>query len=124
MATMRNLLGLCGLVMILTVLPVNGGPQLTLRVTPLQSFAPATMRVTVHIEPSAANRALTIVADGSEFYRSSQFPLEGDQSAKTFEVFFPSLPGGEYEVYAYLMDSLGQRRAIARQSARVIPVIN
>jgi len=120
---MRNLFGICGLV-VLTVLPVNGGQPITLRVTPLQSFAPATVRVTARIEPSAANRALTIVADGSEFYRSSEFPLEGDQAPKTFELFFPNLPGGEYEVYAYLMDSLGQRRAIARQSARVIPVMD
>ena len=62
---MRNLFGICGLV-VWTVLPVNGGQPITLRVTPLQSFAPAPVRVTARIEPSAANRALTIVADGSD----------------------------------------------------------
>ena len=116
---MRNLFGICGL-MVLTVLPVSGGQPLALSVTPFQSFAPATVRVTARIEPSAANRALTIVADGSEFYRSSEFQLDGDQAPKTFEVFFPNLPGGEYEVYAYLTDSLGQRRAIVRKPARVM----
>ena len=116
---MRNLLGICGLV-VLTVLPVDGGEPLTLSVAPFQSFAPATVRVRARIEPSAANRVLTIVADGSEFYRSSEFQLDGDQAPKTFEVFFPNLPGGEYEVYAYLTDSLGQRRAIVRKPARVL----
>ena len=120
---MRNLFAMCGLV-VLTVLPANGGEPLTLDVTPFQSFAPATVRVRARIEPSAANRTLTIVADGSEFYRSSEFQLDGDQAPKTFEILIPNLPGGEYEVYAYLMDSLGQRRGIARQSARVIPVVN
>ena len=119
---MRNLFAMCGLV-VLTVLPANGGEPLTLDVTPFQSFAPATVRVRARIEPSAANRVLTIVADGSEFYRSSEFQLDGDQAPKTFEVFFPNLPGGEYEVYAYLTDSLGHRRAIARRSARVVSMM-
>jgi hypothetical protein len=33
---------------------------------------------------------------------------------------FRGVPGGEYEVYAVLTDSLGHRRAIAQQTVRVI----
>jgi len=119
---MRKLFGICGLV-VLTVLPVDGGERLTLAVTPFHSVAPATLRVIARIEPAAANRALTIVADGSEFYRSSEFPLAGDQAPQTIEVLVPNLQGGEYEVYAYLTDAAGQRRAIARKSARVLSMV-
>ena len=116
---MKTLFGICGLI-VLTVLPVNGTEPLTLAVTPFQSFAPARMRIRAHIEPSAANRLLTIVADGSEFYRSSEVQLDGEQAPKTIEMYFSELPGGEYDVYAFLTDTMGHRRAIAHQSARVI----
>jgi hypothetical protein len=75
---MRNQFGMCGLI-VLTVLPANGAEPLTLEVTPMQSFAPTTLRVRARIEPSAANRTLTIIADGPEFYRSSEVQLDGDQ---------------------------------------------
>jgi len=116
---MRALFGICGLIA-LTVLPADGGEPLTLTVTPAQSFAPARLRIRARIEPSAVNRMLTIVADGSEFYRSSAFQLDGENAAKTFELFLADLPGGEYDVYAYLTDSLGRRRAVAHRRARVL----
>src|SRR6266705_1428613 len=58
---MRTVFGICGL-MVLTVLPVDGGEPLRLAVTPAQSFAPATVRIRARIEPSAENRTLTVVA--------------------------------------------------------------
>ena len=118
---MRALYGILGL-MALTVLPADGGEPLTLAVTPFQSFAPATMRIRARIEPSPANRTLTIVADGSAFYRSSEVPLAGEDAPKTIELFFSNLPGGEYDVYAYLTDSMGQRRAIVHHPARVLGI--
>jgi hypothetical protein len=119
---MRNALGIFGLI-VLSVLPVDGIQPLTLAVTPARSFAPATMRIRVRIEPSVQNRAMTVVADGSDFYRSSAIPLEGDQAPKTVELRFSDLPGGDYEVYAILTDALGHQRAIARQSVTVMSMI-
>jgi hypothetical protein len=116
---MRNVFGICGLI-VMAVLPAAGGEPLTLAVTPTVAFAPATVRIRARIEPSADNRLLTIVADGVEFYRSSDVPLEGDQAPKTVELFFKDVPGGEYEVVAVLTDATGHRRAIARQAARVM----
>jgi hypothetical protein len=110
---------MCGLV-VLTVLPVNGGERLRLAVTPAHSFAPATVRIRATVEPSAENRVLAIVADGEDFYRSSEIQLDGDQSPKTTELQFSNLPGGEYEVTAVLIDALGHQRAIAHQAARVM----
>jgi len=119
---MRTALRICGLI-VLTVLPVDGGQPLKLAVTPAQSFAPATVRVRVRIEPSAENRMLAIVADGDDFYRSSEIQLDGDQSPKTVELEFPNLPGGEYEVSALLIDAFGRQRAAAHQPARVISML-
>ena len=122
MVTMRTALRICGLI-VLTVLPVDGGQPLKLAVTPAQSFAPATVRVRVRLEPSAENRMLAIVADGDDFYRSSEIQLDGDQSPKTVELEFPNLPGGEYEVSALLIDAFGRQRAAAHQPARVISML-
>jgi hypothetical protein len=70
------------------VLPVNGGEPLRLAVTPAQSMAPATVRIRARVEPSPANGLLAIVADGEEFYRSSEIRLEADQASATVEVQF------------------------------------
>jgi hypothetical protein len=119
----RNALWISGL-LVLTVLPAQGNEPLTLAVTPAQSMAPATVRVRARVEPSAENRKLTIIADGDDYYRSSEFQLEGDQAPPTVELRFPSLPGGNYEIYAVLIDSAGRQRAIARRSARVLSMFS
>src|SRR5258706_9022412 len=115
MATMRVAFGICAL-MALTVLPVDGGEPLKLAVSPVKSFAPASMRIRANIEPNPENRALAIIADGTTFYRSSEIPLEGDRAPKIIELRFSDLPGGEYQVYAVLMDAVGHQRAIAHHS--------
>jgi hypothetical protein len=119
---MKTALGICAAI-VLTVLPVDGGEPLALAVTPAQSFAPGFVRIRARIEPNAENRLLTIVADGADFYRSSEIQLDGDQAPKAVEVRFADLPGGEYEVYAALTDASGRQRAVARQPARVISML-
>lgn len=116
---MRTALGICGLI-VFTVLPLNGNEPLRLAVTPVHSFAPATVNIRVRIEPSAENRTLAIVADGANFYRSSEMPLEGDQAPTHVELRFSNLPGGDYVISAVLTDRLGHQRAIVHESATVI----
>lgn len=118
---MRTALGICGLI-VLTVLPVDGGEPLKLAVTPAHSFAPATVKIRARIEPSAENRVLAIVVDGADFYRSSEIPLDGDQAPRTVELQFTALPGGDYDVYAVLTDGVGRRRAIVHQPATVLSI--
>lgn len=116
---MRRALAVCGLIGT-TVLPLNGREPLALAVSPTVAFAPATVRVRARIEPSADNSRLTIVADGPSLYRSSEIPLEGDQAPRTVELLFRGMPGGEYQVYAVLTDTVGHQRGIARQATRVV----
>jgi len=103
------------------VLPVSGDQRLSVNVAPAGSFAPANLRVRVRIDPSLDNRSLVIVADGENFYRSSEMPLQGDQAPRIIELWLPNVPGGEYAVYAALRDASGHERAVARESATVLP---
>ena len=54
------------------------------------------------IEADQDNRAVEIVAESADFYRSSQIQLEGDKAPRTTNFEFRSLPPGTYEVRALL----------------------
>jgi len=104
----------------LTAISASGGEQLRLAVSPMQSFAPSNLNIRARVVPNAENRALTIIAESEDFYRSSQITLEGDQAPATIMFEFRGVPGGEYIVSGVLTDSVGRRRAIAEQQVRVI----
>ena len=103
-----------------TAASASGDEQLRIAVSPAQSIAPANLNIRARVVPNAENRALEIVAESSDFYRSSQIPLEGERAPATTMFEFRGLPGGEYLVYGILTDSGGHRRAIADQQVRVV----
>jgi hypothetical protein len=107
--------------LVLIAVSASGDEQLRLAVSPAQSIAPSNLRIRARVVPHADNRSLEIVAESSEFYRSSQISLEGERAAATNMFEFRGLPGGEYVVYGILTDNTGHRRAIAEQQVRVIP---
>ena len=101
---------------------VDAGECLMMKVSPRQALAPVNLRVSVRIEPNADNRVLVIVADSPEFYRSSAIQLEGDQAPRTFNIQYPNVPSGQYEITSVLMNSMGRERATVRQMANVVPI--
>jgi hypothetical protein len=105
----------------LTTTAANGGEQVRVVASPLVSFAPSNVRIQVRIVPSDENRALEVVAESDEFYRSSQIPLEGAMAPAAMQFEFRDLPGGDYHVYGVLTDSAGGQRAVAHQTLRVLP---
>ena len=111
--------GLCGL-FILVALPLGARERLTLRVYPSVSFAPANLVVRAMVEADANNRAIEIVAESADFYRSSQIELDGDKAPRTTMFEFRSLPQGTYEVRANLIGAGRQQRAWVRQQINVI----
>jgi len=123
MANMNTGVGIFGLI-VLTVLPVHGEGPLRVEVTPIHSFAPATVTIRARIEPSAENRMLAIAADGDDFYHSREIQLDGDHAPKIVNLRFSNLPGGEYQISAVLADGAGRQRAIVRQSVNVIAIAN
>ena len=66
------------------------------------------------------NRAVTIVAESDDFYRSSEIPLDGDKAPRTTTFEFRSLPPGIYEVRARLTGAGGEERGSVRRSVNVI----
>ena len=114
---------LFGLVLFSSAMPLGAGARepLAMRVSPAVSFAPANLIVRATIEADASNRAVEIIAESPEFYRSSEIELDGDNAPRTSTFEFRSLPQGTYEVKAILYGNDGHARAQARQQVNVIP---
>jgi hypothetical protein len=111
----------CGLLAVVA-LPVAGGDRIAIKVSPAQALAPSMLRVLVRIEPDVENRSLTVSVDSGDFYRSSEIQLDGDRAPKSFELQFPSLPEGEYDVVGVVKDNVGRQRSFAHNYARFIGV--
>ena len=112
--------GLFGIVMSITTLPTGAGERISLQVSPAVAFAPAHLVVRAMIEADSENRAVTIIAESIDFYRSSEIQLEGDKAPRTTTFEFLSLPSGTYEVRARLVGADGHERGYVRRSINVI----
>jgi len=122
--TMKFQVNVLPIVMMLAAMTSNvfviAKEPLSIRVSPAMSFAPANLVVRTSIEPDASNRAVEIVADSDQFYRSSVVQLDGERAPRTSIFEFRSLPPGEYDVKAALIGVDGHARAIARAHVNVV----
>src|SRR5262245_12121931 len=105
---------------LLTVAPLSGSEPLTLRVSPMQSFAPANLYIRLSIEPHANNRVVTVVAESEGYYRSSDVALEGEDGPRTVTVQFRSVPEGRYEIRGAVGDAQGREVSSVRQNVFVL----
>ena len=64
---------------------------------------PATVQITVAIEPAADHRLLRIAAAGDEYYRESELTLRGDKDKRLHTVEFKNLPAGAYTLVAEVL---------------------
>jgi hypothetical protein len=106
--------------LMLATMSLSGGEELKLAVSPAVSMAPTNLNIRARVVPSAQNRALQVVAESGEFYRSSEIQLEGEHAPATITFEFRSVPSGDYMVHGTLIDSAGRRRAIAQQHVTVV----
>jgi hypothetical protein len=111
---------LLGILMLTTTLPVGAGERITMKVSPSVAFAPANLIVRATILADADNRAVEIVAESEDFYRSSEIQLQGENAPRTNMFEFRSLPPGTYEVRANLRGANGESRGMIRQQVNVI----
>lgn len=100
--------------------PMGAGERLTIKVSPAVSFAPANLIVRTMIEADAKNRAIEIIAESEDFYRSSEIQLEGDKAPRITMFEFRSMPSGTYEVKAILRGVNGEPLTFVRQQVNVI----
>jgi len=112
--------GLAGILMFTAMLPAGAGERMTLKVSPAVAFAPANLTVRAFVEADADNRAIAIVAESADFYRSSEIQLDGDRAPRTNTFEFRSLPSGTYHVKAMLIGTGSEPRATLHQQVNVI----
>jgi len=117
---MKMKAALLGMLMMTATLPLGAGEKITMKVSPAVAFAPANLIVRAMIVADAENRAVEIVAESADFYRSSTIQLEGEKAARTSMFEFRNLPPGTYEVRANLIGADGGLRARIRQQINVI----
>jgi hypothetical protein len=86
---------------------------------PAVASAPASVRVEVLIEAHEDNRALEVIVDSGDYYRSSLIPLEGARGSRYHAVHYRSLPAGAYEVQVTLLGPGGVPRAMQRQRLEI-----
>jgi hypothetical protein len=110
---------LCGLLVMMAG-PLGAGERLALKVSPAVCFAPANLVVRATIQADRANRAVEVVAESTDFYRSSEIELDGENAPRTNMFEFRSLPSGTYEVRVTLRGGGGEQIANVRQQVNVI----
>jgi hypothetical protein len=98
-----------------------GDEALTLSVSPAMSMEPADVIVRVMVAPDASNRAVEVIAESADFYRSSEIALDGDKAARTTSFRYHELPAGDYQVRGVLIGTDGHLRAIVRREFKVMP---
>ena len=98
----------------------NADEKLSMKVSPAVAFAPANLIVRTTIASDADNRAIEIVAESPDFYRSSEMQLDGESAPKTSMFQFRSLPMGEYMVRAVLKGQGGRELASTAQTVNIV----
>jgi hypothetical protein len=111
---------LCGLVLAIGSFTVGAEDSIAMNASPQISFAPAHLTVRTRIEPDASNRAIEIVIDSQDFYRSTTIELEGDQAPRSSVFEFRGIPGGTYQVSARLVGQAGEARGLVRRQIDVL----
>ena len=116
---------LCG-VLVLVAMPVGTrtGARLAMQVSPSAAFAPADLIVRTTIDANASNRAIEIIAESADFYRSSEVPLDGARAPRTNRLALRNLPGGAYTVRAVLKGANDQELARTRQDINIVSGAN
>jgi hypothetical protein len=108
-----------GLLLIAWASPLGAGEPLAIKVSPAIALAPATLFVRATVESHAGNRAIEVVVDSGDFYRSSLVELEGEYAPRTTVFELRNLPRGHYMLTTRLIGVSGQTRSLLGQTVNV-----
>jgi len=112
--------GFVGILLAAATHPAGAGERMFMKVTPAVAFAPANLIVRAVVEADADNRAIAVVAESEDFYRSSEIQLDGDHAPRTSTFEFRSLPPGKYNVRAMLLGRSSEPRVTLQQQVNVM----
>jgi hypothetical protein len=116
---MRRFLLLTAAILTVTTLHLSANDLVEIRVNGHYFAEPATLRITVTIEPDHANRVLRVEADGDSLFRSTEVTLDGSSEKRVHSVEFRNLPAGGYEIRAEVL-SATEVRGAAVQDIQVV----
>ena len=85
-----------GLLATATTMPGSAREMVEIRLRGHYYAEPATVQITVAVEPARENRALLIEADGEHYFRGSSLSLAGENEKRLHTVEFKNLPAGSY----------------------------
>jgi hypothetical protein len=102
----------------MTAMPIAAADVVEIHLNGHYYSEPATVRITVAVEPDEANRTLRIEADGDNLFRSTEVTLNGNDEKRLHTVEFKNLPAGVYELRAEVLSST-EVRATATQDLEV-----
>jgi hypothetical protein len=114
---MRTLGLLFGLLVLTSSLGAGAGLAVE---APTVMLAPGHLVVRTVIERDPDNRAIQVIAESPDSYRSSEVQLDGDTAPRRNTFEFKDLPIGTYEIHAVLLGSDGQQRALVVRKLEVI----
>ncbi|SRR5712692_2270369 len=100
--------------------PLEAGERIAVHVSPRIAFAPATVLVRTTVEKNEDNRAMEVVVDGGEYYRSSRVQLDGDSAPRTTTIELRDVPGGMYVVRATLVGRDGRPHNTVQEEVQIL----
>src|SRR5688572_31039680 len=98
-------LSLTALFATLTLMPGDAAEVVELRLHGHYFAEPATVHVTIAVEPDANNRVLRIEADSHQMFRGSEIDLNGANEKRIHTIQFKNLPAGHYTLRAEVRSS-------------------
>jgi len=104
----------------MTASPLAGNDRLAIHVSPSIAFAPANLSVRAMVEADKANGSIEVIAESSEFYRSSEIQLDGEHAPRTTMFQFRAVPSGDYLVRAVLRDNRGGEITFVQSQVNVM----
>jgi hypothetical protein len=100
-----------GVLLCANIIAVSAQDIVEIRLRSRYYMEPATVLVTIAVQPDHDNRVLVVQADGDRLFRSSEMRLEGENGQRIHTVEFKNLPAGQYVVRAEVHSSAEVRGA-------------
>jgi hypothetical protein len=107
-------IALVSIALLMSTTPGDTSEVVEIRVRGHYFSEPATVQITVAVEPDADNRLLRIEADGDRYFRASELTLEGELDKRLHTLEFKNLPAGSYQLRAAVLS----REAVRGQATQ------
>jgi hypothetical protein len=103
------------LALLLATAPLGADERLKMYLSVTGAIAPANVSVQTIVQPSSRNRAIRVVAESEDFFRSSTMSLNGESAPRVTTITFPQMPSGQYHIEVAVLAVDGSEIARAQK---------